>query len=237
MNKPIIGIVGRPNKTKNDDNIICCFEKLRKTIIKKGGIPLLILPNQPVIYETKRYNDLNRLTIEEKNDLNTIINLCDGIVLPGGSKWYEYDEYIFEYSLEKDIPFLGLCLGMQIMGKCDNDMHNITYRTILPNENENHNKSINTYVHKINIKKDSILYSILNKESISVNSFHSYHLNEVHDFIVSATSNDNLIEAIEYPNKRFILGIQFHPESIDDETSNKIFNIFINKTIEYKEIK
>ena len=43
------------------------------------------------------------------------IELCDGIILPGGEKTFEYDTYVVNYCIKNDIPILGICLGMQIM--------------------------------------------------------------------------------------------------------------------------
>lgn len=46
---------------------------------------------------------------------------------------------------------------------------------------------------------------------------------------VSAESEDGLIEAIEFPNKKFALGVQWHPEDLFDTDENmfKIFRAFI----------
>lgn len=83
--KPVIGIVGRFDTVTEDYNVMCCYENVRKSIIKKGGIPLLILPNQDVKYEDK---DIDELTNEEKNDLIKVIDLCDGILIPGSYRLY-----------------------------------------------------------------------------------------------------------------------------------------------------
>lgn len=42
--KPIIGIIGRPDIVNDNDEVICVWEKTRKAIVRKGGIPLLVLP-------------------------------------------------------------------------------------------------------------------------------------------------------------------------------------------------
>ena len=69
MKKPIIGIVGRYDVDNEDYSVICCFESVRRRIIKKGGIPILILPNQDVSYNdsnpkvSRLYSDIQFWTL------------------------------------------------------------------------------------------------------------------------------------------------------------------------------
>ena len=85
------------------------------------------------------------------------------------------------------------------------------------------------YVHEVNISKYSKIFQIINKSRIMVNSSHNVHVSNINDYIVSATSFDGLIEAVEHPDKTFNIGVQWHPERmIDyDENSKKIFDYFI----------
>ena len=48
---------------------------------------------------------------------------------------------------------------------------------------------------------------------------------------VCAVSEDNIIEAVEDPNKRFFLGLQWHPESLKDKKNDLIFQNFIKSLI------
>lgn len=230
MTKPIIGIVGRSDKSSEDYNIICCFENVRRSIKKHGGIPILILPNQDLDYEISSPKEIDRLNQNEKEDLKKVIDLCDGIVMPGTYKLFEYDRFIYEYSLSKDIPILGICGGMQLMGIVDNEEKDILVKN---NTKLEHFQREVKYVHKINIIKDTLLSKIINKKVIEINSRHNYHLSKVNNLKVSAYSEDGFIEAIEMPNKRFVLGVQWHPESMleYDENSNNIFKFFIDSCI------
>jgi len=229
-NKPIIGIVGRYDITTEDYNVMCCYENIRRSVIKKGGIPILILPNQDIDYESISSHDIDKLTIEQKNDLIRIIDMCNGILMPGSYRLFEYDKFIYEYSLNKNIPILGICGGMQLMALVDNPLSRSNEIIVKNNTKINHFQRGEKYVHKINITKDSLLYKILNKEEIEVNSRHNYHIEKTKDLKISAYSEDGLVEAIEYSNKKFVLGIEWHPESMleYDENSNKIFEEFIN---------
>ena len=193
-----IGIIGR----KNDDKIT--FNKEIIDVIKKYDfIPLGII----VDFENNSDNEF----IKTK----PLIDLCSGIVLQGGSDYYDIDIIITKYLHKNNIPTLGICLGMQTMAKAFNgNMGDI-----------NNHKSDKLYVHSVDINKDSKLYDILKKDKIIVNSRHkSYIINT--DLKVSGQAN--IIEAIEDNAKDFFIGVQWHPETLMDENSILLFNNFFS---------
>ena len=153
------------------------------------------------------------------NKLIESVNLCDGIILSGGSKFDENDFKLIKYLVEKNIPTLGICLGMQSMAEYFNDKREIKV---------NNHYSTNKYVHKVKLKKGSRLYDILNKDEILVNSRHHTGVPYT-NMLISAKSEDNIIEAVELSNLNFFIGLEWHPESIKDNDSYLIFKSFINK--------
>lgn len=224
--KPIIGILARPAKTSLDYDVYIAYEKIRKAIIKAGGIPISILPVDDKVYSLDDYVK-EELTQDTKDDLKRILNLCDGVVFQGGSKWYSYDEFIASYVIENDIPTLAICLGMQLLSFIDSSS-----RPVLINTKIDHNQRDVNYVHDINIVPNTLLSDILKQDVVTVNSSHQYKVNQLKDFKICATSSDNVTEAIYHPKKKFILGVQFHPESMlafnDNIYAYKIFKNFID---------
>lgn len=94
--------------------------------------------------------------------------------------------------------------------------------------------------HDVKIDEDSILKSILNKSSLSVNTYHHQSVKKVAPgFKATAKSADGTVEAIESTGKRFILGVQFHPEKLagDDPIFGKIFKRFISEVRKKAEVK
>ena len=231
MSRPIIGIVGRCYKHDDYDNSIEVLEPYRIAILSMGGTPILILPPQEIEYYSQKVSKTKALTEIEKNILDQQINICDGILLPGGFKTFEYDKYILEQCLKKDKPILGICLGMQIMANLGNNLENgmpdfISERNIP--EGINHRQEDKKYIHNIRILKESKLYNIIKKEEFPVNSIHNYHVKKVPIYNIVGYSEDGLIEAVEYPNNKFNIGVQWHPERLlDDKTQNKLFKTFI----------
>ena len=62
-----------------------------------------------------------------------------------------------------------------------------------------------------------------------VNSYHRFHALENDNVVVNAYSEDGLIEGVEISNKKFILGVQWHPEISYkfDDNSKKILDYFM----------
>ena len=229
--KPIIGVVSRSSKNEEQKSIFYSNNQIIRSIIKLGGIPIIIPSTQDLDLEEKTPKDIDRLTIDNKKDLDQILSMCNGIVVPGGIKWYEYDLYICKYTVDNDIPILGICAGMQALARVLNNNKELDI-TIKNNTTINHDVPGVQYVHSVKISKDSLLYKILNKEEIEVNSRHNYHIPNKLDYLKTAYSNDDIIEAVEYKENRFTLGVQWHPESMIDYDldARKIIKAFIESS-------
>ena len=194
---------------------------LRDYETKNGGIVYGV--RSYLIQRLKKYNvSIMCIPIDFESDLQfnkALIDKCDGIILPGGKGSHELDYEIVKYLYDTDKPTLGICLGMQLIGKTFNN--HITVPVA------NHRNSPD-YSHKITIEEKSLLFKIIQKEEIEVNSLHSFAIPNT-KLTVSAHSEDNVIEAIEDINKSFFLGVQWHPELLNDEDSDKLFTYFISK--------
>lgn len=220
--------IGIPLKYHHLDDGRCILylgERTRRTIQLAGGFVIPIVQVQDVDYYDTKFNEYKELSELEKKSIDNYLDMVDGVLFPGGHKITPFDVYLLRRCIERDIPTLGICLGMQLMS-CYNE-----YFEVYRNESDiNHYQDSDLgFAHKVLIKKDSTLYKILEKEELMVNSFHNYHVSIDNQYIVTANSEDGYIEGIELPNKKFHMGIQWHPEiSYEfDEDSKKIINYFI----------
>ena len=115
---------------------------------------------------------------------------------------------------ELDKPVLGICRGLQIM--------NVAFGGTLIQDIPAQCPSAVTHLqqmpyelphHQVTILRDSLLYSLVRKEHLSVNSMHHQAASQVaSDFRITAWAEDGVVEAIELPDRRFFLGVQWHPE-------------------------
>ena len=229
--KSIIGIVGRCGLSVFGKNNIEIFETYRNAVIKSGGIPIVILPPQTIEYYDIAPKNVNQLTEDEKDILNEQLKLCDGVIIHGGVKQFEYDKYICDYCNKNNVPLLGICMGMQVMCNYNNDNKNIKI------EDDSH-YSLDDYKHYVKIDKNSKLFEILDTDKIMVNSFHHFKVNNSGSYKIVAYDND-VIEAVEKSDYDFNIGLQWHPEKNYDTdlNSQKIFNKFIETAKKYKEKK
>ena len=220
----IIGVVGRPTERENGRFFYKLSNELKEVIFQYQGIPILIAG--PSNYE----DPLNEI---EKERLRKQINLCDGIILQGGSEIYPYDHETITYINQENIPVLGICLGMQVMAE-----HAGGKVGKIPPGYINHAQATKEYVHFNQVKRSSKLFQMINSEEIKVNSRH-------HDMVVSTNldissySSDGIIEAVENPSKEFFIGVQWHPESMFeyDKVSRKLLQAFFDSTRRYHEVR
>ncbi len=233
--KPIIGIPLRYDHLKDERPILYIGETVRRTIQRAGGEVFTLTPVQDVEYINTKGNEFSELTAEEKLIINKNLDKCDGLFLPGGMKFTPYDRYILDYAIEHKIPTLAVCLSMQMMSCYQEDVVLEKNETTINHKQEDDLK----LTHKVYVNKNSKLFKILEKEELMVNSFHNYHATKNHIYEVSATSEDGVIEAIEYPSNFFNIGVQWHPEiSYNfDEDSKKIIDAFIDSAKSFSEEK
>ena len=202
-----IGIFLRDYKSASG-NKLCAFRSDLLEYIRKYNVEIISIP---IDFRNNEYEELEKII--------ATINTCQGIILPGGAYVHDIDLHLVKYLHEKNIPTLGLCLGMQIMALAFNGDIEIL-------KNNNH-QSKEDYVHEIKIKANSKLENIIKEQNIFVNSRHDEHITTT-DLQIAAIAPDLTIEAVEDYEKKFFIGVQWHPESLkNDIYAKRIFDAFI----------
>ena len=222
--KIIIGIVGKHTKIiKKRTNTYIRYE-IKQAIFDNGGIAIGILsPNEELMFYRNDWkifeNDLIKQNILDQ------IDLCDGIILQGGITNEAFEAFIAKYCYEKDIPCLGICAGQN----CIVNALNGTVKTI--DNPEKHFRPDDDYVHEITIDKNSKFFDIIKKEKIMVNSRHKNTIDNIANLNKAALCVDSYIDVVEAKNKKFYIGLRFHPESLYkiDNNMNKIFRFFLEQ--------
>ena len=139
-----------------------------------------------------------------------------------------------EEKMEADLPVFGICRGIQIMSVAMGETLYQDIRTEYPKNALRHESYRREDArHVIEIEPESLLHQITGEQVIEVNSAHHQAVKGAGDgFLVTARSEDGIVEAMENPSKRFVLGVQYHPERMTGspeflEHRRKLFKAFI----------
>lgn len=172
---------------------------------------------------------------------------CDGLLLPGGGdmdpKFYGQERIpacgepnllrdaaeplLLRAFLATDKPVLGICRGIQVMNAV---LGGDLYQDIKPFEHLPHNDHW-AKVHTVTVRRGTLLSRILGQDTVLVNSQHHQAVDRVAPgFTLAALSEDGIVEAIEKPDARFCLGVQWHPEWLSDAdpAMQGLFDAFVN---------
>jgi len=190
------------------------------SVERAGGIPLL-LPIVAAPETRERY-----------------LSLIDGLLVTGGDEGVnpqlygenpvrqlecicpERDQsevHLINESMQRNIPTLGICRGMQTMNvACGGSLYQDIFTQVdaslghLPK-----NMPVDSVYHAVTFEEGSKLESIFSTNRLMINSFHHQAVKDVAaSFTVTARSDDGIIEAIEHQNHPFAIGVQWHPEDL-----------------------
>ena len=137
---------------------------------------------------------------------------------------------ILEGALERNIPVLGICGGMQLIavfsgGKMVGDVLEEA-----PDSFDHEQKTSPTETrHPVRVAPGTLLYKLVMQEKLGVNSTHHQAVSDPGKCIVSGWSPDGVIEAVELPDKYWVLGVEWHPELLAPrhEGHARIFKGFV----------
>ena len=229
MKKPIIGIIGKVQPQYGEDiwHRIDEVDEIRYLIVKNGGTAIMLLPTEQTLkFNDNDIKDDTILSDEEKKELYRQIDFCDGFILQGGLYSSNYEIELAKKIIELDKPLIGICAGF-------NNILRAIGTDVIEDKTKSHDIYDKEYRHKVSIIKDTMIYNLLNKEEYYVNSIHSMIApkENVEGFAkISSFSYDGLVESIELENKKFVIGIKWHPElMLEDEFTKELFRVFIEK--------
>ena len=215
-----------------------------------------------------KYNTKIKINWVDSEKLETISNLKEifknskGIIVPGGfgNRGIEGKIKAINYARTNNIPYLGLCLGMQLAviefarNVCDikeassTEFDELSKEPIIDLMQDqksvvNMGGTLRLGNYECTLKKDSLAYKIYGKDKILERHRHRYEFNneykkllEKEGMVFSGINEQaNLVEIIELPENDFFIACQFHPEFKSRPTNpHPLFDNFILSSIKSK---
>jgi len=219
--RPVIGITA--NYTDGDATL---RDRYYKQVVAAGGVPVIIPP------------------VADSNVIINTLDGIDGLLLTGGGDYNplwageQPSPLLHSINAERDlpellitrlaynrqIPMLGICRGIQTLamalgGEVAQDISLLGVEDIIKHSQDGDRSEA---THVVNIVPGTTLHKIytsstLHSSLLPVNSFHHQAVsNSGKRFRVSATSPDGVIEAMESNEEKPILGVQWHPEWLEN---------------------
>lgn len=226
MSRPLVAVIGGQYEAKFGSVVYGMLASYFKALSQAGAAPILVAPNIDA--------DAQRLIFER----------CDGVLLAGGPdvnpvRYHMSEDYVemkwvndlrdqaeisyTQWAVAEDKPMLAICRGHQVANVA---LGGTLYRDI-PAEYPDHvgvdhsatgDGARTRIVHTVEVLPDSRLASILGTHVVEVNSLHHQALRTVAPRlkVTGYAAPDHLIEAVEIPEARFFVGVQWHPEEMVD---------------------
>ena len=231
--RPVIGITG------NYEDLTCKLGKgYYQSVVRAGGVPVVIPPSADKEVLMNTLDHIDALILSGGGDINPLYAGEEPIPgLHGINQERDLPELLItRLAYNRQLPMLGICRGIQTLavalgGKVCQDIGSEELRVkseefaTAVKHSQDADRSEPT--HSVTIEEDSTLFNIY-KEKLSplssflspllyVNSFHHQAVSEPGDkFRVVATAKDGIVEAIESTEFKSIIGVQWHPECMEE---------------------
>lgn len=233
--QPLIGITTSLEPRGNGSDNHTSFAPNAWAIERAGGLPVLIPAGLAAASLRAIYDRLDAIFVPGGGDVNpqrygaAAHPLTDRIVDARDT----LEITVAQWAAQDDLPLLGVCRGHQVVnvalgGTLTQDIPSLIDTTI----NHSHRPEGVTYPndgHRISVDPASRLADILGQTDLEVNTLHHQCVEQLAPGLcATAYAPDGVVEGFEMPGKRFLVGVQWHPEIMfDDPHMQNIFRAFV----------
>ena len=233
MSRPAIGVTIGYDQRRTGMYLL--RQDYVRSVEKAGGLPLVLAPGRP-------------------SDAPELIARLAGLVMSGGSDVdpalygeprhpkvtqvvRERDEFelaLAREALQRDLPLLAICRGHQVLNVATGGtlIQDIPFQLPRAVDHDPERERWET-AHEVLVLPGTKLRALLGRDRVAVNSFHHQAVKDLgRSLVVSARSAvDDVIEGIEATDRRFVLGVQWHPEGFwnQEESFHPLFEALVRE--------
>ena len=227
--RPIIGITG------NYEDLTCKLGKgYYQSVVAAGGVPVVIPPVADADTIVNTLERVDALILSGGGDINPLwVGEQPSPKLHGINQERDLPELMTaRLAYNRQIPMLGICRGIQTLamalgGKVAQDISDVAGLK----HSQDADRSEPT--HDVILEKESVISQIYNSSILHVNSFHHQAVTDAGEkFQVVARSSDGIVEAMESSEYKPIIGVQWHPECLQDGLP--LFRWLVEKAVAYR---
>jgi putative glutamine amidotransferase len=234
--RPFIGVTTGIRLSEDGWHYYAAYAPNVAAIERAGGLPVLVPCGL------------------REDTLRAIYERLDAVLIPGGGdvdpKHYGAEKHpltdridpdrdhteltIARWAVEDDLPLFGICRGHQVINVAMGG-------TLIQDIPSQLDTSIRHYMpkelprsaggHAVTIEPTSRLAAIIGATTAVVNSFHHQSVETPAPIsTITAYAPDGVVEALERPDRRFVLSVQWHPEDMvnDNEAMQRLFDAFVD---------
>ena len=228
MSKPLVLVPCDVKPIPGGGPFHCVGEKYLDAVVHGANCMVLLLPALGHGHEMDSF--------EAHYDLDTLLDLAQGVFLPGSVSNINPDRYtgpksemsldeqrdttvfsLIEKVMRRKMPLLAVCRGLQEMNVALGGTLHPNIQDVPGHMDHREDKTAPREMqyepaHPVRLVKDGMLADILQLEQLQVNSLHAQGIAELgKGLIPEASAEDGLVEAVSLPGQ-WALGVQWHPE-------------------------
>lgn len=175
-------------------------------VLLAGGRTVQLSPTDPV--STRPFQGV---VITGGHDVDPVLYAQESQVLPHHDPDRDaFESAVIDDAVGRGLPLLGICRGAQLLNvRLGGDLHQDLRRH---RQHTSHRRTV-LPLKTLLVERNTLLHSLFDAEKARINSLHNQGIDRLgRGLVVSGRDLDGIVQAVEDPERAFLLGVQWHPE-------------------------
>ncbi|MBF0482384.1 MAG: gamma-glutamyl-gamma-aminobutyrate hydrolase family protein, partial [Desulfovibrionaceae bacterium] len=207
-------------------------------VIAAGGTPLILPLSSDAAVIRQHMELIDGLLVAGGPDINPLLYHEEPMPATEdiSAERDTYDLEAIRIAAELNKPVFGVCRGLQAMNVAFGGTlyQDVSLHGPVVKHSQKAKRDVATIT--VQVAPNTLTATLLKEKTVTVNSFHHQSVKTpAQGFVVSAQSADGIVEAMENPKYRFMLGVQWHPEGMAQTRPDMLglFKAFVDAARKY----